>query len=84
MYKSIDEQGQKGKNMHKTINKAVTYNKNTQRLAVNADTLAALLDCGRVTAVKIGTDAGAKIQIGRRTLYNVSIIERYLDNLSGE
>ena len=53
-------------------------------LTVNADTLAGMLDCGRATAVKIGVDAGAKIQIGRRTLYKVSIVENYLDALSGE
>lgn len=53
-------------------------------LTVNAETLAGMLDCGRATAVKIGTDAGAKIQIGRRTLYKVSIVNKYLNSLSGE
>ena len=56
----------------------------TSNLTVNADTLAGMLDCGRATAVKIGIDAGARIQIGRRTLYKVSIIERYLNSISGE
>lgn len=53
-------------------------------LTVNADTLAGMLNCGRATAVKIGMDAGAKIQIGRRTLYKVSIIEKYLETIAGE
>lgn len=53
-------------------------------LTVNADTLAGMLNCGRATAVKIGMDAGAKIQIGRRTLYKVSVIERYLDSITCE
>lgn len=57
---------------------------NKEFITVNADTLAGMLDCGRATAVKIGTDAGAKIQIGRRTLYKVSIVNKYLDSLSGE
>lgn len=57
---------------------------NKEFITVNADTLAGMLDCGRATAVKIGTDAGAKIQIGRRTLYKVSIVNKYLDFLSGE
>lgn len=62
-----------------------TLNRDSERfLTVNTDTLAGMLNCGRATAVKIGTDAGAKIQIGRRTLYKVSVIERYLDSLSGE
>ena len=56
---------------------------NERNLTVNAETLAGMLDCGRSTAVKIGTDAGAKIQIGRRTLYKVSIIEKYLEALAG-
>lgn len=59
-------------------------NDTKSNLTVNADTLAGMLDCGRATAVKIGVDAGARIQIGRRTLYKVSIIEKYLDALSGE
>ncbi len=57
--------------MKKTLNRD-----NEKFLTVNADTLAGMLNCGRATAVKIGTDAGAKIQIGRRTLYKVSIIEK--------
>ncbi len=53
-------------------------------LTVNAETLAGMLNCGRATAVKIGNDAGAKIQMGRRTLYKVSIVERYLESIAGE
>lgn len=56
---------------------------NERNITVNAETLAGMLDCGRSTAVKIGTDAGAKIQIGRRTLYKVSVIEKYLEALAG-
>lgn len=60
-----------------------TLNRDNERfLTVNADTLAGMLNCGRATAVKIGTDAGAKIQIGRRTLYKVSIIEKYLEAIA--
>lgn len=53
-------------------------------LTVSAETLAGMLNCGRATAVKIGVESGARIQIGRRTLYNVSIIEKYLNAISGE
>lgn len=55
-----------------------------QFLTVNVDTLAGMLNCGRATAAKVGADSGAKIQIGRRLLYKVSIVEKYLDSLSGE
>lgn len=69
----------KGENMKKTLNR-----ESEKFLTVSAETLAGMLNCGRATAVKIGTDAGAKIQIGRRALYKVSIVEKYLDALSGE
>lgn len=51
-------------------------------LTVNAETLAGMLNCGRATAVKIGTDAGARIQIGRRTLYSVPKIEKHLESIA--
>ena len=57
---------------------------NEEFITVSAETLAGMLNCGRATAVKIGTDAGARIQIGRRTLYKVSTVNKYLDSLSGE
>ncbi|MCI8517345.1 MAG: hypothetical protein HFG75_10865 [Hungatella sp.] len=53
-------------------------------IAVSPETLAGMLNCGRATAVKIGTDAGAKILIGRRTLYKVSIVDKYLNLLAGK
>lgn len=39
-----------------------------ERIAVNTKELQAMLGCGRKTAVDIGEQAGAKIQIGRRVL----------------
>lgn len=67
--------------MRKTLERD---NDTKNNLTVNAETLAGMLDCGRATAVKIGVDAGARIQIGRRTLYKVSIVEKYLGALAGE
>lgn len=51
-------------------------------VAVSADTLAGMLDCGRATAVKIGADAGARIQVGKRVLYSVEKVRCYLDSLA--
>lgn len=51
-------------------------------LAVNTSTLMKMLSCGRPTAVKIGTQAGAKIIVGRKILWNPRIIRRYLDDIS--
>lgn len=42
-----------------------------------------LLCCGRVSAVKIGETAGARVQLGRRVLWNVSKIQKYLDEICG-
>lgn len=53
-------------------------------LTVNVDTLAGMLDCGRATAAKIGSDAGARVQVGRRVLYKVTVVEKYLDAMAGE
>lgn len=62
--------------MNKTAN-ATEFN----RIAVNADTLAKMLDCGRSTAVKIGTAAGARLTLGRRVLFDVNAVERYVDSM---
>ena len=39
---------------------------------------------GRKTAVEIGIQAGARIQIGRRVLWNVEKVKRYIDAISTE
>ncbi len=54
----------------------------TDSLAINTAMLMKLLNCGKPTAIKIGTEAGAKIVIGRRILWNPRIIRRYLDNIA--
>ncbi len=41
-----------------------------------------MLSCGRVSAVEIGTAAGARIQVGRRVLWNVKKVQQYLDAIS--
>lgn len=52
------------------------------KIAVSTSGLSDLLGCGRDTAVKIGTEAHARIKIGRRVLWNVAKIQNYLDNMS--
>ncbi len=44
--------------------------------------LQSMLSYGRVSAVEIGTAAGAKITVGRRVLWNVGKIQKYLDSIS--
>lgn len=56
----------------------------TQRkMTVNTEELQALLCCGRATAVRIGTEAQARIAIGRRVLWNVARVQEYLDTMAG-
>lgn len=50
--------------------------------AVDTETLQGLLTAGRKTAVEIGTAAGARIQVGRRVLWNVAKVQKYLDAIS--
>lgn len=53
-------------------------------LTTDANGLAGMLECGLATAIKIGNEAGARIQIGRRVLYKVSKVEDYLNALAGK
>lgn len=54
----------------------------TNNLTVSTEGLQSLLNSGRNTAVEIGMAAGAKVVIGRRVLWNVSKIQKYLDCIS--
>lgn len=64
--------------MHRT-----QYSEETgTKLTVDIIGLQKLLSTGRATAQKIGDDAGASLKVGRRKLYNVAKIEKYLDTLT--
>ena len=69
--------------MNKTTHTSSTV-KLSERLTANTETLAKCLDCGRGTAVKIGEAAGARIQIGKRVLWNVHKVQLYLNNVTKE
>lgn len=51
-------------------------------LSVDIEKLSALLSCGQATAKKIGEDACARIIIGRRVLYSVSKVQKYLETIA--
>lgn len=57
---------------------------NCDKLTVDTRGLQNLLDCGRVTAVQIGEQAGARIEIGKRLLWNISKVQKYLDSIATE
>lgn len=50
-----------------------------QKLTVDTIELKTLLSCGRTTAEQIGIAAGAKVQFGKRILWNLSKVQKYLD-----
>lgn len=49
-----------------------------KQLYVGAETLAAMLECGRASADKIGRAAGARVEFGRVVRYNVQAVNDYL------
>lgn len=60
------------------------FDRKEKNLAVDTKGLQALLNCGRKSAVDIGENAEARIQIGKRVLWNVNKIQKYLDWISSE
>lgn len=56
--------------------------KTKQLLTVDIEGLAAMLSCGQATAKRIAEDAGARITVGRRVLYSVGKVERYLEAIA--
>lgn len=56
--------------------------RNIDKICVTTEGLQDLLDCGRATAVEIGRQAGARIEVGKRLLWNVSKVKSYIDRLA--
>ncbi len=52
------------------------------QLLVDTLGLQEMLCAGRPAAVQIGTNAGARVQSGRRVFWNVKKIQQYLDSVS--
>lgn len=55
---------------------------NENKISVDIKGLQSLTGVGRNTAAKIGEDAGAVIRIGRRKLYNVQLVQEYMNSLA--
>lgn len=53
-----------------------------EQIAVDIEKLSAMLSCGRATARKIGEQAEAKICIGKRVLYSVDRVRKYISDVS--
>lgn len=53
-------------------------------ISVDTNGLQTILSCGRSTAVQIGTEAKAKVIVGKRVLWNIAKIQIYLNHISTE
>lgn len=64
--------------------KAAAVNEITSNtLCIDTNELAKdYLHCGRKTAVEIGSAANARIQVGRRVLWNIKKIQQYIDSIT--
>lgn len=58
--------------MNKTMESEIEI---SQKILLNTQELQILLSCGRFSAVKIGQDAEARIEVGKRVLWNRKKIE---------
>lgn len=51
-------------------------------LLVDTRTLQRITGCGRDAATKIGNDAGARVRVGKRLLWNVEKIKKHISLIS--
>ena len=75
--KQTDAKGVRKLNPCTHMNKT-KIRKSEQPLTVDIEKLSAMLSCGHATAKKIGEQAGARIAVGRRVLYSVEKVQKYL------
>lgn len=65
--------------MRKTTESQLELN---YRILISTADLQELLSCGRSTTIKIGTEAEARVQIGKRVLWNREKVQKYLNERS--
>lgn len=53
-----------------------------RKITVDINELQSMLSVGRNTANAIGESAGAVVHVGRRKLFNVAKVERYMESLT--
>lgn len=64
------------------MNATKTKNTKGEKMLVDTLGLQEMLSSGRPAAVKIGTEAGARVQSGRRVFWNVRKVQQYIDAIS--
>lgn len=65
--------------MHSRTNTTIDF---SNCKAVGTKELASILGVGKNSAEKFGNEAGAKVKIGRRTIWNLSKIQAHLNAMS--
>lgn len=75
-------QQDKTKKENKDMARKTKVKKIENPITVDTEGLKSLLNCGRNSAVEIGKQAGAEIRIGKRLLWNVAKVERYVNAIS--
>ncbi len=68
--------------MRKTATTSGGIRDNIGAVCVTMPDLMKMLDCGRPTAERIAEAAGAKFKIGKRALYNVDKVRKYINTLN--
>lgn len=63
-------------------NRELAHKENIRRMSVSTEELQLMLGCGRKTAVYIGTEAGARLDVGKRVLWVVDKVQRYISDKS--
>lgn len=58
------------------------YNNEEDIIMLTTEQLMKKLNCGYRTATVIGEEAKARIYIGRRVWYKLSLIEKYLEKIA--
>lgn len=64
------------------MNATKTKNTKGEKMLVDTLGLQEMLSSGRPAAVKIGTEARARVQSGRRVFWNVRKVQQYIDAIS--
>lgn len=59
-------------------NKELGRKDSIYRMSVSTEELQLMLGCGRKTAVYIGTEAGARLDVGKRVLWVVDKVQNYI------
>lgn len=63
-------------------NRTVKADYGTSRL-MNTEELRAYTNLGRNNAMKLGEEIGAKVQVGKRVLWDRKKLDQYLNQLTG-